>query len=332
MRCGFRWKSLCVSALISLALGSACVSVSVPPDLESRGRAAPVADQSAEAESLARDLPAKSPVVLKRGSGWAWVEVRTSVVASDQETPGDAQKRVLAKARAEAVEAAGGVSIKSGLLSFEQADNTESNLFIQELTSTRVNGLIAQETILTRESRFLASGQGQVHSIAIRAKVLYSTASTGKRFGVRLGLNRTRFRAGEEVQTSIESDQEGFVYLLGLYEDSTMLLLPNEFVPNVRIEAGSTIQFPSDTEARRGIKLIATVPKGQSRVMESVLLIVSKKPIRIDQRPTQDSGVFRFYENSESVGLHREFIESLGHLEPDEWSFDQVGYEIVSKI
>jgi hypothetical protein len=307
----------------------ACAAPRVPQDFAAGFPAqAPVraarADP-ADAPALARAPHPEAAEVLKRGEGWARVRSAAAVIASDQEPPQSAQARALDKARRKAVEAVAGASIKSGLVVLETETGEGSDLFIQQLTATRVNGLVVEEHLLNKSSDFMEEGTGQRHWVQIEAKVLVPASKAESGLEVKLELDRTRLMAGQEVHVSIEASQDASIYLVARYPGGAAVLLPNRFQPEVRSRKGKLLRFPG---ADNRIRFQAILPEGVDHSRESLTVFALREGFELPVRSNSKGSVFEVYDTHGESDLYRDFITALNKLAPTAWAFDWVGYEI----
>jgi hypothetical protein len=320
-------KPATLAALASIAV--ACVAPRVPQDFAA-GFPAQVSVRAARADPVDAPAPRRGPhpeaaEVLERGEGWARVRSAAAVIASDQETPQAAQARALAKARRKAVEAVAGASIKSGLVVLESETGEGSDLFIQQLTATRVNGLVVEERLLNKSSDFMEEGSGQRHRVQIEAKVLVPASKAESGLAVNLELDRTRLMEGQEVHVSIEASQDASIYLVARYPGGAAVLLPNRFQPEVRSRKGKLLRFPG---ADNRIRFQAVLPEGADHSRESLTVFALREGLELPVRSNSKGSLFEVYDTQGEHDLYSEFIDALNKLDPTAWAFDLVAYEI----
>jgi hypothetical protein len=81
------------------------------------------------------------------------------------------------------------------------------------------------------------------------AKMLADMENPAQSFGVEIELEggKTDFGIGEKVSFHATSDRDGYLTLVDLGTDGTVVMLfPNEHQPAMRIEAGQTLSFPTE--------------------------------------------------------------------------------------
>lgn len=98
------------------------------------------------------------------------------------------------------------------------------------------------------------------------AKYLADMDNPGQAFGVRIRLegDKTSFGIGEKVSFHATSDRDGYLTLVDLGTDGTVVMLfPNQYQPATRIEAGQTLSFPTP---EMGFDLQIFPPAGRGMV------------------------------------------------------------------
>ncbi len=320
-------KSAALVALASIAV--ACAAPGMPQD-RAAGFPVPAAVpdrtlEPAEAPAPVQTRHPESARVLERGEGWARVRSSAAVIASDQETPQAARARALAKARRKAVEAVAGTSIKSGLVILESETAEGSDLFIQELTTTRLKGLVVEERLLSKSSDFVQEGTGQRHRVQIEVKVLVPASKTESGLEVNLELDRTRLMEGQEIRVSIEASQDAIIYLVARHPGGAAVLLPNRFQQQVRGRKGKPLRFPG---ADNRIRFQAILPEGVDHSRESLTVFALREGLELPVRSNSKGSVFEIYDTQGGGDLYSDIIGALNQLDPTAWAFDQVAFEI----
>ncbi len=98
------------------------------------------------------------------------------------------------------------------------------------------------------------------------AKRLADMDNPGQQDGLELSISGggTQFGLGETVKFTVRSERAGYLTLVDLGTDGTVaMLLPNEDMPSMRIEAGGAIEYPS---ADSGVNLQFLPPVGRGMV------------------------------------------------------------------
>jgi hypothetical protein len=284
-----------------------------------------------------REAPTPAPVrggeftrVLEREGHSVWVESAASVIGSEHEPPSRAQERALAKARKNAVEAAGGVKVKAGLLAFERGSGSQADLFVQQFNSARTEGMLTNQEVLDEESSFVESGSGQRHWVLIKARVRLPDVCTEPEFHVKLDLSASRLIEGGTMTVFIESTHDASIYLYGFYADEKVILIPNQYRTDSRMSAGETLIFPGEKELKKQVRLEAVLPPGVSESTESLVVIALKGNRKLPIRRGHQAGVFRVYDTTGDGELFREVLGGLDELKSCDFALDQAAYEIIS--
>lgn len=140
-------------------------------------------------------------------------------------------------------------------------------------------------------------------------------------------LNKKELRAGEEVRIIYKCSSDCYVNIFNISDDGAVtLLLPNRVKSNNFCERDRTYQFPSEEDRKRGIKLIAKLPKDKNKSKEMIKIIATKKDEEIVRLGFKE-GIFEVW-TPEETGVKTDLILRLSRLEPTEWADAEVIYEI----
>ncbi len=268
--------------------------------------------------------------VLEREGHSVWVESAAAVIGSENEPPSRAQERALAKARANAVEAAGGVKVKAGLLAFERGSGSQADLFVQQFNSVRTEGMLTRQEVLDQESSFVESGSGQRHWVLIKALVRLPDVCPEPEFHVKLDISASRLVEGDRMTVFIDSTHDASIYLYGFYADEKVILIPNEYRTDSGMSAGETLIFPGEKELKKQVRLEAVLPPGVFESTESLVVLALKGNRKLPVRRGRQAGVFRVYDTHGEGELFREVLSGLDEVSSCDWSIDQAAYEIIS--
>lgn len=257
-----------------------------------------------------------------------WVEVHTSIIAAANESPDAALARVLKDARRLAVEFVSGVRVRSNLLSFEQVRESDSSTLIQELITTRADAWVVEEKVLDSHREFLEGGKAYRQSLHLQARLLDRSTAADPGFTVNVEVSPARVLEGEEVTITLRSTRDARIYLLALYPGGGALILPNQSRPNTFARAHTPFVFPSDSEKKLGMRLIATLPPGLPNSAESLLVLA----MRGERNHPGSYELMGMRTNAEEAGqLVSSFLFPLGDIPPDDWAFDQTSYQVFSR-
>ena len=232
----------------------------------------------------------------------------------------------------QAVEAVGGVRVKSSLLAFEQLRGADSSTLIQELVSTRVDALLIDKRIVSQRQPGGLGGDGYCYVVEIEARVLDHSSNTDRNFEVDVALERERLVSGDPVKVRVESSRDARIYLIGLYEDRVAVLLPNRFRQDTRVKAGEPLVFPDATRGEDQGLLRGEVPVGK-RTATEVLLAIAIRDVEplLSERTLGRERILETVESSGAGALLADYLRPLVRLSPDRWAFDSVAYEIVPR-
>jgi hypothetical protein len=270
---------------------------------------------------------------IRRTSKTQFVRASARVVASEDEAPSRARARAEAKALRAAVEAVGGVRVKSTLLAFDQLQGTNSGTLIQELITTGSNALVLDKRIVTQQAPAGGlGGAGYCYGVVIEAEVLDRSTNSDPGFEVEVELDRERFMSGDSVQVRIVSSRDARIYLMGIYEGGLVDLLPNSFRKSTLVRAGEPLLFPDTARGEAQDLLQAQIPKGKRAITETLLAIAIRGEGRL--YPPRPSRRGRTFETAEATGagvlLEGRLRPLLTSLTFDQWAFGHVAYEILA--
>lgn len=308
-----------------LATGLLLVACSSPPP-------EPVALQVQDSPGI-RCAKQDSPVVerIRSDRGTQTLRSRATVLASDDEAPSHARTRAENKALRYAVESVAGLTITSGLLSFEQLRNTDSHTLIQELTSTRIDALAVDKKIVQRNQPSKLSGDGYCYGVVLEATILDRSRNTDPGFQIYTRLERERFTPGDPVIVRVETSRDARIYVLGLYEDGMAVLLPNRFRKDTRVKAGQALVFPDASLGEDKQLLRAELPEGKRETTEVLLAIAIRDDgLLLPESLPKKGSTFKVVEASGAGALLKDYLLPLARLSPDRWTFDSTAYAIVS--
>ncbi len=309
----------CTIALASAIIAMlACATADAPSSrpLGHTPRHAPVTSKSQPNTPQVRRLDAPG-----------WVEVATEVLASDDEAPARARERALRMARQAAVEFVAGVQVQSGLLSLEQVRGDEQTSLIQALTATRSDALVIDEELRDSRVRVLPGG-GYRLSLTLRLRVLDHGRGSDERFRTEAELNRHHFREGEAVQLSVRVNQDARLYVVGVSDAGAVLLLPNRYLRDTRVEAGRRLQFPDHEMRERGVRLEARLPEGKSTSREALIVVALRGDRRLQDLFPAAGETFRMAEADAAPQLLNDVLAPLLEIPARDWTFDQLVYSI----
>lgn len=155
------------------------------------------------------------------------------------------------------------------------------------------------------------------------AKTLADMENPAQPFAVELRLegDRTSFGVGERISFHVTSEQAGYLTLVELGTDGTVVMLfPNESRPVTSIGAGETLSFPT---AEMGFDLQVIPPAGRGMVRA----FVTSRPLRLPVEGAYPEGDEGFAHE-----IVRGVMEAAGSVEGavrlDGWAAASLVYEI----
>jgi hypothetical protein len=161
----------------------------------------------------------------------------------------------------------------------------------------------------------------------LKAKVKKIHAEHNEHFKLQGTLNKTLFRAGEEMHIRVKSSRDAYLYIFNIGQDSSVTVLyPNRFALDSSIGAGKEIVFPDDKLRSAGIVLRVVPPAGATKATERIKLIaVTHKTDFIKDRFKE--GIFQVYDGKDT-GLVTELLQALSALDDSEWAESTIAYEV----
>ncbi|MDD5658167.1 MAG: DUF4384 domain-containing protein, partial [Elusimicrobia bacterium] len=196
------------------------------------------------------------------------------------------------KARGWALRTVLGVDVEQRSLDFNQEGLRGQTALIESILRTTRRGSILDESILADEYRDLAGCRQCAFYVRLRACVKERAAASDPGFRVNLSLPRDRFTEGDEAGIQAASTRGAYLYLYDVgMQSETTLLVPNEAVPEVRLEPGRPWEYPDEAARRRGVRLVAQLPPGSPPVSaETVRAVVVKAPLPASVYDPSDGG------------------------------------------
>lgn len=261
-----------------------------------------------------------------------WVRVHVTTVAPDDEAPTRARARAMARARAAACEFVSGVTVRSGVLSFEAVRDEDSAQLIESLTAVFSEAVVVDERVESERIASLAGGGGFRVEMVLLARVVDRRGpGSDPGFQVEVRLPRETFLDGDDLEVEVRSTRDTRLYVLSIYKKGAVLLLPNEYVPDAVARAGEWVKFPGPALRERGVRVQARLPEGAKSSPESLVVIALRGDRGRSVLRPRAGEVFREAEASGAGRLLYDLLAPLADLPPSEWAMGQVGYVIWSR-
>ena len=282
---------IAVSALASGCTGHAPVKApnDAPADaagIRARANAAPTAQVPDGSTVSEPTVPQRGDLETRRGKilgkdseGCTWLEGEATVIVGEQDSRHQARAAAIEQARAAAVQDFLGVDVKSKLMDFQQEGLRRDAHLTESILQTTRNGRIIKEEIMDEGFKDMADCRSCRYHVVLKSCVLPRDESADKDFHVELQLSRTRFVQGDEALITLTATRDCSVYLYDVYDladkDKTALVVPNEAVKSKVLKAGETWQYPDEEAKKRGVHLVAELPKPTDNVSAEVIRVIA---------------------------------------------------------
>jgi len=209
-------------------------------------------------------------------------------------TPDEARTLAMKRARHNAIEETCGIQV--------QAETLVQNFVLQgDFTHAVTYGKIVDEKILKWEAEVKQKSPIDLpvvtFKVTMRAEVIEEKGKPDPFFNVHLSLNKPAFENGDELIMKVKSSKDGYLNILNFAADgSVVILFPNAFRRNNKIEAGKEYMIPAASD-REVIKFQVSTLPGHRKDTEYIKAICTREPIDILQE-IRPSGTFSVMENT----------------------------------
>ncbi len=250
------------------------------------------------------------------------MEGEATVVVGDQDTTAQARAAAVEQARAAAVQDFLGVDVNSKFMDFQQEGLRSDAHLVESILQTTRNGRIIKEKLGDHGFKDGPGCPSCRYHVSLQACVLPQDSDRDKDFRVELQLSRVRFVQGDEAKLTITATRDCSVYLYDVYDlardNKTALVVPNAAVPSKALKAGETWEYPDEDAKKRGVRLVAELPKKTDDVSaETILVVATKTPLPAAVYDPADGGY---------LGVFRRLHHSL-----TEWAEDAAAYTICNR-
>ncbi|MBI5631736.1 MAG: DUF4384 domain-containing protein [Elusimicrobia bacterium] len=249
----------------------------------SREDLTPKAARRAWAEALEENKePVKAAVLGPDSRGCTWIASEGSIAAGEDQTPHQLRAQAVDAARRSAMQDFLGVSVRARTMDFQQEGLRDQKQVIESMLLTTRQGRIMDEQVL-RDGYEDAPGCPRCrYRAAIKTCLLPTPGYADKDFSLDLGLSRDILFDGDEVTLSVTATRDCYLYVYDLWLDwqKTSLIAPNPQIPEIRLKAGQTWEYPDAAARRAGVKaLAAQLPEGYDVSVETVRVVASRQPL-----------------------------------------------------
>lgn len=259
----------------------------------------------------------------KGGGEGVWVIAEAVVQLADDMTVQEGRSRSRNEARRKAIEKAVGIFVKGKTVVY-------NNVLAEDLVQSIVHGIVTDEQILEegiREVGQQSNERATLYATKLKARVRPVQAERKAEFSLKVVLNQTVFREGEEMEIRISAGQDVYLHLFNIgQDDAVTVLIPNRFVQDTLIRAEQPFVFPDDSLRAMGIRLQVFPPAGAKRATERIKVIATRKKRDLIKAKFRE-GIFQIYEGKDT-GLMTDLLRELALLEDADWAEATVPYEV----
>ena len=250
-----------------------------------------------------------------------WVEAEGTAIMGQSITLEAAKHASLEAARRAAIEKAVGSYVTS-------STNVRNFQLAEDLVRVISRGKILEELILDRGLKLEGKGELASYRTRIKAKVQRVEGQHHGNFSVQSRLNRSNFENGDEAEIHITASQDAYLYVFNVTEDDHVtILVPNRFLQDSFVKAGTEFTFPPDALAKRGIKLNTWLMPGKQKSMEKIKVIASRYPVASLKHQAPDA-MFKHF-NPNETGMLTDLLKTLSTLDPGDWAEATSSYEVI---
>lgn len=207
-----------------------------------------------------------------------WVESPGVVRFGVDETKNQARARAIVRARQKAMMAVLGEEVGQQFSNFgETAFKKETSLIENILLLTRY-GKISEEKMIEEGLADSKDCKGCRYKVLVQDCITPQRKEIDKGFQVSLNLNRTEFKEGEEAQAIVNVTRDAYIYLISVDKDwNQVVAFPNQIVQENFLKANELFIYPDDTHKKRGIHLVAELPKETEFSAETLRVLATKQ-------------------------------------------------------
>ncbi|UFS71717.1 DUF4384 domain-containing protein [Geomonas sp. RF6] len=255
------------------------------------------------------------PPLARAATEPVWVEAVGESIGSEYDPPKEVMDRARNDAKRKAVEEAVGSFLRSHTL-------VSDAQLAEELTFARVRGTIDTVRIISEERD---GANPNLFRVRLKALVRPVLPKEGEGLDLKLSVDRSVLKEGEEVKIYYQSNRDCYVYLFSIAADNSVtLLFPNSEMKDNFVKADAGMVFPPEASSLRLRPL--RLPGSKGTVQEKVKLVATKKK-EIILTGFQE-GMFQVHDAS-STPLVGDLARRLNQLDPAEWGDAVAAYTIV---
>lgn len=271
----------------------------------------------------AEAMPQAGGVSSKDGGEAVWVVAEAVIQLSDEMTVQEARSRARNEARRKAIEKAVGIFVKGNTVVY-------NHVLAEDLVQAIVHGIIADEQILeegVREIGGRGSDRATLYVSKIKARVRPVQAERSTELGLKVVLNQTVYREGEEMEIRVVADHNVYLHLFSVgQDDAVTVLFPNRFAQDTLVRANDPFVFPDEAQRAMGIRLRVYPPAGAKRATERIKIIATRQKRDLIKAKFRE-GVFEVYGGKET-GMMTDLLRELALLDDADWAEATLPYEV----
>jgi len=189
---------------------------------------------------------------------------------------------------------------------------------------------IVETEIIEEDSRHNVTVGTDVTSSMYRVKmkvgVLEKTSGFDPGFHIKVTLNQTRFKDGDEMQIHLKPTKDCFIFVFILLEDQKVIrLIPNQVRPNNFLESEVAYTIPNEEDRQKGRGLGVNTPQGKSVAKEAVYVIALRQPFDFENTNIQE-GINGIYNGQ--TALVEELIRQIVTIPMEDRTEHLIPYQI----
>lgn len=245
-----------------------------------------------------------------------WVETVGEAAGSEYDPPKEVMERAKNEAKRKAIDEAVGSFIRSHTL-------VSNGQLAEEMTFARVKGKIDKVQIMSEERD---KNDPNLFRVRLKALVQPILPKDGEGIQIKLALNKSELREGEEVKLVYQTSVDSYVYIFSIGADNSVtLLFPNSLFRDNLVKANTGQVFPPE---ECSIKLHAMcLPELKDRLSQEKIKIIATRQREILLERGFTEGMFQVYD-VKSTGLVGDLARKLNQLDPADWGEAMAAYTI----
>ena len=245
-----------------------------------------------------------------------WIYIDTTLAFTTDVPISTAREKTLNAARQGAVKKAipAEVLIASALNDriFEKGNDVEEQTAYSIFSILSTTGHIIDEEILYSKVEKLEKNIYH-YRVKLKASVAEPSGERNPALSLEVGLNKNFLKDGDELQITVKSSADGYIYLFNFLPDnSVVLIFPNALCQNNFIKSNTIFEIPSKKEKERGIKYRVRCHPESEMTVETILAVFCINPIAgIDKFVRVKEGTVTFSAGDESFVQFQKWLAEV---------------------